>query len=76
MITTDESPVDEKELQEQLSRILNVQSVIHQEAAKSIDKAPKRQKKDYERRHQLKTEFSIGEKILLYNLRRADRKGG
>ena len=76
VITTDESPVDEKELQEQLSRILNVQSVIHQEAAKRIDKAQKRQKKDYKRRHQLKTEFSIGEKVLLYNLRRADRKGG
>ena len=72
--TTDESPVDEKELQEQLSSILNVQSVIHQGAAKSIDKAQKKQKKDYERRHQL--EFSIGEKVLLYNLRRADRKGG
>ena len=75
VISTDESPVDEKELQEQLSRILNVQSVIHQEAAKNIDKAQKRQKKDYERRHQIKTEFSIGEKVLLNNLRRADRKG-
>ena len=64
MITTDKSPVDEEELQEQLSRILNVQSVIHQEAAKSIDKAQKRQKKDYERRHQFKTEFSIGEKYF------------
>ena len=41
VITTDESPVDEKKLQEQLSRILNIQSVIHQEAAKSIDKAQK-----------------------------------
>ena len=45
VITTDESPFDEEELQEQLSRILNVQSVIHQEAAKSIDKAQKRQRK-------------------------------
>ena len=45
VITTDESPFDEEELQEQLSRILNIQSVIHQEAAKSIDKAQKRQRK-------------------------------
>ena len=52
VITLDKSPVDEKELQEQLSRILNVQSVIRQEAAKSIGKAQKQQKKDYERRHQ------------------------
>ena len=49
MITIEESPVDEKELQEQMSHILNGQSAIHQEAAKSIDKVQKWQKKDYER---------------------------
>ena len=67
VITTDKSPVDEKELQEQLSSILNMQSVIHQEgAAKSIDKAQRRQKKDYERRHHIKSQNLVLVKKFCY----------
>ena len=49
---------------------------VFQDANDNIRNAQKRQKKDYNKRHANKRAFEIGEKVLLYNLRRADRKGG
>ena len=43
-----------------MQRILNAQS---------------QQKKDYEQRYGLKREFKVDDEVLVYNLRRADRKG-
>lgn len=68
--------VKENEFEEQLGFIKKAQHIIHEEAAKNIIKAQKRQKADYEERHKLKEKFKIGDKVLVYNLRRADRKGG
>ena len=45
-------------------------------AAANIKKAQSRQKNDYNKRHAGKKVFSAGDKVLLYNLQRKDRKGG
>ena len=42
----------------------------------NITSAQDRQKRDYQKRHQQKKTFEEGESVLLWNLRRADRKGG
>lgn len=68
--------VNEDEFQEHMNLIMKAQSIIHDEAMKNICKAQTRQKKDYENRHQLKENFKVGDTVLVYNLRRADRKGG
>ena len=72
----EEMCVNEEEFQKHINLIMRAQSIIHDEALKNIAKAQTRQKKDYEKRHEVKEKFKVGDKVLVYNLRRADRKGG
>jgi len=75
-LNAEELSLNEHEFQEHLNVIQKAQNIVHVEAAKNITKAQKRQKRDYENRHKLKESFKVGDKVLVYNLRRADRKGG
>src|ERR1043165_927791 len=75
-LNAEELSLNEHEFQEHLNVIQKAQNIVHVEAAKNITKAQKRQKRDYESRHKLKESFKVGDKVLVYNLRRADRKGG
>jgi hypothetical protein len=62
-LQAEEMCVNEDEFQEHLNLIMKAQSIIHEEAVKNIAKAQKRQKKDYENRHQLKEKFKVGDKV-------------
>ena len=56
--------------------MLKLRDAIHQDVASNILSAQARQKKNYENRRLPKPNFKSGEKVLLCNLRRSDRKGG
>ena len=49
---------------------------VFQDACHNIENAQKRQRTQYAKRHVHKKAFKNGDKVLLYNLRRKDRKGG
>ena len=85
IVTTDSSPINLSELEpaefdtcvhNHVERLKRVHCEVFQEAHQNIKNAQKRQKTDYDNRHKTKKVYSVGEKVLLYNLRRADRKGG
>lgn len=65
-----------KDLQENLESIPRIQQVVEDEVMKNTKKAQACQKKDHENRHGQKKQFEIGDEVLLFNLRRADQKGG
>ena len=58
------------------NHLLEVRKFIEDAAHKNIQKAQERQRDEYNKRHCGKVNFSIGDKVLLYNLKRKDRKGG
>ena len=70
----DESEVSE--VTNRLTALVNIRTTVFPDASSNIQEAQARQKQDYERRHKSKRKFQVGEKVLLWNLRRADRKGG
>lgn len=74
-LENEEYLVDAEEVQRNLENILQVQALVHEEAERNILKAQARYKKDYEVRHGKKLTFKPGDKVLVWNLRRADRKG-
>ena len=49
---------------------------IHQTASKSICSAQEKQRHDYNRRHQVPSKIKAGQKVLLKNQGRMDKKGG
>ena len=59
-----------------LSSAIAIRSKIHEDASTNILKAQGKQKRDYDRRHNSTTIIQIGDKVLLRNNKRADRKGG
>jgi hypothetical protein len=71
---TDESAEDD--IQSRLTSINYVRTAISKDATDNIVKAQERQKRDYAKRHGKKQAFAEGDDVLLWNLRRADRKGG
>ena len=49
---------------------------IHKTASINIKKAQEKQKRDFDRRHLSKIDIKVGDKVLLKNNKRSDRKGG
>lgn len=64
------------EFQERLAAIENVRMKVKDVVEGNIKHAQDRQKRDYEKRHAHKRHFVDGDEVLLWNSRRADRKGG
>ena len=62
-------------MHQHLKQIKNIQFVIHNKVAKYFKISQSQQKKNYEKRHKNPCCFKIGDEVLVYNLRRADRKG-
>jgi len=73
-LITDDSTEDE--IQARLTAINHVRSAISKDACNNIIKAQDTQKRDYTKRHGTKRAFVEGDEVLLWNLRRVDRKGG
>ena len=63
------------DLHEHSKQIKNIQFVIHNEVAKNIKISQSQQKKNYEKHHKNPCHFKVGDEVLVYNLRRANRKG-
>ena len=66
---------DDLQFQKNLKKILEVRDIVHDTAAKNIKKVQQKQKYDYSRRHEHQTTFQTGDKVLLRNLKRSERKG-
>jgi len=77
--TVAEMIIDESidnDVQTRLSAINHLRSAVSKSVSENIVRAQDRQKRDYQKRHLKKTPFAQGDDVLLWNLRRADRKGG
>ena len=59
-----------------LSSAITIRSKIHEDASTNILEAQGKQKRDYDRRHNSTTIIRIGDKVLLRNNKRTNRKGG
>ena len=49
---------------------------IHHTAGENICSAQEKQRRDYNWHHQVPNKIKVGQKVLLKNQRRVDRKGG
>ena len=67
---------DEQYVTHVVDVMTSIRSAIDEEASTAITKAQLRQKEAYDKRHILSTIYKSGDKVLIKNLRRADRKGG
>ena len=74
MMVIDDST--ESEIAARLRAINHLRTAISKDASENIIKAQDRQKRDYAKKHAKKRPFVEGDDVLLWNLRRADRKGG
>jgi hypothetical protein len=70
--TEDSDPVYDKEV---LQNALEMRQRIEEGAISNIVSSQKKQKRDYDRKHATAIQYSVGQKVLLRNLRRDDRKG-
>ena len=64
------------EIQDRLRVIQKLRDISFKRVSDNILQAQDKQKRDYERRHRGKKKFDVGSSVLLWNLRRDDRKGG
>ena len=64
------------EIKERLAVIEKLRSETTSRAIEHITTAQDRQKRDYQKRRRPKQAFEVGDAVLLWNRRRADRKGG
>ena len=69
-------PFDVSAFQTNLEAILKVRLAVHEAAQENIQKAQKRQKKQFDKRNSGNTIFKEGDLVLSKNLRRGDRKNG
>ena len=70
-------PFDIESFKDILDSSLKLREVSHGIAGENIEKAQKKQQKDYNRRHsQPESTIPIGSQVLLQDLKRQDRKGG
>lgn len=72
----EDQPFDNDHFCRVLDALLELRNVIHSDAKVNIDDAQSKQKHDYNRRHSASHVYKVGDKVLLKNLRRSDRKGG
>src|SRR5207248_10103056 len=56
--------------------MISLQNKVHDTAHDTIQEAQKRQRRDYNKRHQPTHTLKPGDHVLLRNLKRDDRKGG
>ena len=68
----DADPVCDKDV---LQNTLEMKKRIEEKAISNIICSQNKQKKQYDRRHAMATEYSVGQKVLLRNLTRDDKKG-
>lgn len=71
-----DTEMDMTQFNEVMDHMTRVKQIVFQKASENIEKAQTRQKKDYDKRHRDGTCFNTGDVVLLWNMRRADRKGG
>ena len=69
-------PFDEEMFDAVLSASMSMRKKLHNEASENILQAQKKQRQDYNRRHQVPNSITVGQKVLLLNQKRMDRKGG
>ena len=55
---------------------ISIRANLHQTAGENICSTQEKQHRDYSRRHQVPNKIKVGQKVLLKNQRRMDRKGG
>ncbi|XP_076030966.1 uncharacterized protein LOC143019154 [Oratosquilla oratoria] len=68
--------VDESDFQATLSNLQMLQDVVFKQAYANLERAQTKQQADFARRRYKQNHYIVGDKVLWYNLRRADRKGG
>jgi len=64
------------EIKQRLEVIMSLRGKISKKVAENILDAQEKQRRDYQARHKSKQDFEVGDKVLVWNTRRADRKGG
>lgn len=67
---------DTSSLQECLQSVPDLKQVVHLKVSSNIDMAQVRQQEDFNKRQHKKDSFHIGDSVLLWNNKCADRKGG
>ena len=67
---------DDISLNERLDSMQQLQRVVYPKVSQEIGLAQDRQQSDYRLRHSPKSPFQKGDHVLVWNARRADRKGG
>ena len=71
-----DEPFDRETFDAVLSNAISMREEIHQNAGENIQSAQNKQQRDYNRRHQVPNTIKVGQKVLLKNQKREDRKGG
>lgn len=71
-----ESEFDEEYVRHVVQVMNGIRTEVNSTAQSNIKQAQSKQRDDYDRRHDSSHTYSVGEKVLLKNLKRADRKGG
>ncbi|KAK3865700.1 hypothetical protein Pcinc_028710 [Petrolisthes cinctipes] len=67
---------EESDFHATLSKLEILQDVVFKKADANIEQAHAKQQADFAKRLYKQKNFIVGDKVLRYNLRRADRKGG
>ena len=70
------SDAKELNIDEIIESMVNIREQIEKTAGVNIKKAQERQRNSYNSRHENKAPIKEGDKVLLRNLKRDDRKGG
>lgn len=68
--------VDDEQLKTRIASLSHLRDMIFPKAAINIKKAQLRQAKDYRKRHGSIPQLFVDDQVLMFNQRRADRKGG
>ena len=73
---SEENSFDKETFDSVLSNAISIRKTIQQEVSQNIQSAQKKQQRDYNRRHHVPNVLKIGQKVLLKNQKREDRKDG
>ena len=71
-----DSPFDQNMFEAVFSSANTIRVDIHEAAGRNMKKSQEKQKHDFDRRHLSSTNVKVGDRLLLENKRRHDRKGG
>lgn len=72
-----DDPFDMEMFDSVLASAITIREEIHEEASENIEKAQKKQKTNYDNRHQsFSIDICVGDEVLLRYNKRNDRKGG